>query len=79
MAASGALEILATTSQIYHKKLLPTLNLNNPDANLTDLDLIQTNIREWIKPEKERRRIALKNSFGFGGVYVSLILAEFVK
>lgn len=77
LAASGALEIVATASQIYRKKILPTLNLVNCDEEFSDLDLLRLKSRDWDDVEKNQRRIALKNSFGFGGVYVSLVLSEF--
>lgn len=52
--------------------LLPTFNLRETDIN-ADVDLVKDAMRPW---KAKDRRIALMNSFGFGGAFVSLALVE---
>jgi 3-oxoacyl-(acyl-carrier-protein) synthase len=54
---------------LEHDYLPPTLNLREPDPEC-DLDFIP----ERGRPERAHR--ILSNSFGFGGVNVSLVLAR---
>ena len=58
-AAAGA-EAVATCLSIYHSVIHPTINLENPDPEC-DLDYVPEGVREL------KIRIALSNSFGFGG------------
>ncbi len=60
LGAAGAIEFVVTCLSVYHKKIHPTINLENPDPEL-DLDYV---------PEGKRDlsiRVALSNSLGFGG------------
>lgn len=52
--------------------LLPTLNLHETDIR-AEVDLVKDAERPWKAAD---RRVALMNSFGFGGAFVSLALAE---
>jgi 3-oxoacyl-[acyl-carrier-protein] synthase II len=47
----------------------PTINLENPDVT-TALDLVP------LKAQKRDVKVALSNSFGFGGTNAALILAK---
>ena len=49
----------------------PTINLDNPDAEC-DLDYVPHKARE------RRVRVAVNNSFGFGGHNATLVAREFV-
>jgi 3-oxoacyl-[acyl-carrier-protein] synthase II len=70
LAASGAMESVATVKTIQTGTIHPTINLDNPDPTC-DLDYV---------PNKARRaevKVAIKNSFGFGGQNSCLVLSRY--
>ncbi|MES2263787.1 MAG: beta-ketoacyl-[acyl-carrier-protein] synthase family protein [Pseudomonadota bacterium] len=70
IAAAGAPEFIATALALHAGCVPPTLNLDHPDP-ACDLDYV---------PHHARRaaiRAALSNSFGFGGLNVSLALRRY--
>ncbi|KAH7702740.1 Protein F10G8.9 b [Aphelenchoides avenae] len=71
LAAAGSLETVATLLSMKEGVLLPTLNLRETDID-AEVDLVKNAVRPW---KANDRRIALMNSFGFGGAFVSLALA----
>jgi 3-oxoacyl-[acyl-carrier-protein] synthase II len=67
MAASGALESIASVLMVRHKMLLPTRNLDSPDERCSGLDLFQ-------KPVEAAGTLVVKNSFALGGINCTLVL-----
>ncbi|MBI3356975.1 MAG: beta-ketoacyl-ACP synthase II [Nitrospirae bacterium] len=66
LGAAGGVEAVFSVLALFHGILPPTINLENPDP-ACDLDYV---------PNKARRvaiKVALSNSFGFGGVNACLI------
>lgn len=61
LSASGVVEFVATALQLRHGVVHPTINQDKQDESL-DLDFVPNVARE------HRARIALSNSFGFGGM-----------
>jgi 3-oxoacyl-[acyl-carrier-protein] synthase II len=68
LGAAGALEAVATILAIRHGILPPTINHDDPDPEI-GLDVVPNEARE------QRVRLALSNSFGFGGHNATLIFA----
>lgn len=68
LGAAGAIEAAYTLLALEHGQVPPTANLRNPDP-LIAVDLVQGQAR--TQPIK----VALSNSFGFGGQNVSLVFA----
>lgn len=66
LGAAGGIEAVFSLLALYHGLLPPTINLDNPDP-ACDLDYVPNTARP--APIK----IALSNSFGFGGVNACLI------
>jgi 3-oxoacyl-[acyl-carrier-protein] synthase II len=67
ISASGAIETAVTALTLKEGVVTPTINYEHPDPGC-DLDYVPNAARE------RRGRVALSNSFGFGGHNVSLVL-----
>ena len=65
LTAAGAFEALACLTALRHQAIPPTINLEEPDV---DLCLVANEARP------HRVRIAVSNSFGFGGSNTCLVL-----
>lgn len=72
LGASGGMETVATVKTIETGTIHPTINLNTPDPSC-DLDYVPNTAR------KADVRVALKNSFGFGGQNSCLVLARYER
>ena len=71
LGAAGGLEAVATIQAIRTGKLHPTINLDDPEPSLDGLDLVRG------KPESCDVKVALSNSFGFGGHNSTLVFAPY--
>jgi 3-oxoacyl-[acyl-carrier-protein] synthase II len=69
LGAAGSVEAIFSLLAVYHQIVPPTLNLDRPSDGC-DLDLVPYEARE------REVRVALSNSFGFGGTNATLILAR---
>ena len=66
LGGAGALESMATLLALYHRQVPPTINLDNPEADLR-MD-IATKVRDLPGGDLA----AVNNSFGFGGHNVAV-------
>ena len=71
LGAAGAVETIVCAMAIKHGVIPPTINLDNRDPEC-DLDYTPHVARE------KRVKVALNNSFGFGGHNATLVAKEFV-
>jgi 3-oxoacyl-[acyl-carrier-protein] synthase II len=71
LGAAGGLEAIATIQAIRTGMLHPTINQENPEPALGEIDVIPN----VAKPH--RVRVALSNSFGFGGHNSTLVFAPY--
>ena len=70
LGAAGAIEMAACALAIRDSLVPPTINLDHPDEQC-DLDYVPHKTRE------KRVRVAVNNSFGFGGHNATLVAKEF--
>jgi 3-oxoacyl-[acyl-carrier-protein] synthase II len=71
LGAAGAIEAIATIMAIRTGCVPPTINLDRPDPAAEGLDLTPTVARQ------REVRVALSNSFGFGGQNSALVFRRF--
>lgn len=70
LGAAGGVEGIFSALAVMHDLLPPTLNLEQPDTAMHDLDFV---------PNMARRQVTqhvLCNGFGFGGVNAALVLSK---
>ena len=70
LGAAGAIEAIYAIKTFQTGDLPPTLNLNDPEDQVADFDLVP------LKSRHRKVRNAMSNSFGFGGTNASLIMGE---
>jgi 3-oxoacyl-[acyl-carrier-protein] synthase II len=68
LGAAGGVEAIYAILGLYEGVVPPTINLENPDPVVGDLDLVPNEARQ-VDIE-----VALSNSFGFGGTNGSLLM-----
>jgi len=71
LGAAGGVEAIYTALALYHGVVPPTINLDQVDERCTGIDLVPHTAREVPV------RVALSNSFGFGGTNGTLLLKRF--
>jgi len=72
LGAAGGVELAASVLAIQNNVVPPTINLENPDPEC-DLDYVPNTARD------AEIKVAVSNSFGFGGHNATLIVKEFTK
>jgi 3-oxoacyl-[acyl-carrier-protein] synthase II len=70
LGAAGGVESIFTALAVINDLLPPTINLDQPDDSMQDLDFVPNQSRSHSINH------ALCNGFGFGGVNASLILSK---
>jgi 3-oxoacyl-[acyl-carrier-protein] synthase II len=72
LGGAGGIEAIFTALAVAQGKLPPTINLTDPDPEC-DLDYVPNTMREASV------RVALSNSFGFGGTNGTLAIARYER
>ena len=70
LGASGGIEMIAAVKALWHGIAPPTINLEEPDPQC-DLDYVPNKARDM------KIRVAMNNSFGFGGHNACVVLGRF--
>lgn len=73
LGAAGSVEMAACVLAIKHGVIPPTINLENIDPECADMNIVANSARE------QKIRVAINNSFGFGGHNATLIAKEFIN
>ena len=71
LGAAGAIEAIYAIKTVQTGNLPPTLNLNDPEDQVADFDLVP------LKSRHRKVRNAMSNSFGFGGTNASVVFGKF--
>ncbi len=71
LGASGALELIAAIMAIKTGEIHPTINLEDPEEELQGIDVVVG------KAQKTNPKVALSNSFGFGGHNSAIIISKY--
>jgi len=69
LGAAGAMESVFCVLSLQHQQVLPTINLQHADEGC-DLDYVPLHARD------ARVRVAMNNSFGFGGTNATLVFSQ---
>ena len=72
LGAAGAIEAIAAIMSIIHDTVPPTINFKTPDPAIDQKLNLTLN-----KAQKRNVRIAMSNTFGFGGHNASVLLKKF--
>lgn len=67
LGAAGSVEAIFSILALTHGIIPPTLNLDEPEESCSGIDLVPH------KAKEKKIKVALSNSFGFGGTNASLI------
>jgi 3-oxoacyl-[acyl-carrier-protein] synthase II len=67
LGAAGAIEAIYSIKAVTDGIIPPTLNLENPSEGVEGIDLVP------LKAKEKKIKVALSNSFGFGGTNACLI------
>ena len=73
LGAAGSVELIICALAIQRGVVPPTINYEHPDPECGNLDFVPNNARETAV------KVAMSNSFGFGGHNVSLVAGRFEK
>ena len=71
LGAAGAVEAIYTVLAIKNQEVPPTLNLENVEDEVADMDFVP------LKSKKREVKAAMSNSFGFGGTNSSLVFKKY--
>lgn len=71
LGAAGAVEAVFTTLALRDQICPPTLNLDDVEDDVADIDLVP------LKAKHKEIKAAMSNSFGFGGTNSSLVLKKY--
>lgn len=69
LGAAGGIEAVATVKAIMHNAIHPTINLENPEPDL--------GFNVPIQAEQQDVKVALSNSFGFGGHNATVVFGRY--
>ncbi|ESO11691.1 hypothetical protein HELRODRAFT_185244 [Helobdella robusta] len=81
LGAAGSTEVALAALACNKGVIPPSINLYSTSSIDVALDFVRNKCRDWSRSGeiRSKRRVALSNSFGFGGTNASLCVAEFLE
>ncbi|XP_063706561.1 3-oxoacyl-[acyl-carrier-protein] synthase, mitochondrial [Culicoides brevitarsis] len=76
LGSAGNLEVAFTVMAIKDKIIPPTIGFDTTEDEIADLNFVPNEALNW--PDESKMRIALKNSFGFGGTNACICISEYI-
>lgn len=76
LGSAGNLECIFTLLACKHGILPPTINLTKCNDEFCDINFVANEQQSWKRIDC-RKRMAIKNSFGFGGTNAALCVGEY--
>ena len=76
LGAAGSLEAIFTVLACQTGNIPPTLNCYEPDEQFKHMNFVPLTSQKWCT-DADKKRVALTNSFGFGGTNASLCISEY--
>lgn len=76
LGAAGSTEAIFALLACHQGLLPPTLNLESPLDS--QVKIVANQAQPWTTTEQEKR-VALSNSFGFGGTNASIAICNFIE
>ncbi|XP_013785596.1 3-oxoacyl-[acyl-carrier-protein] synthase, mitochondrial-like [Limulus polyphemus] len=76
LGAAGSVEAIFTVLACWSGDIPPTINFEETEE---DLNFVPVRSQKWPYLGQGERRVALTNSFGFGGTNASLVIGSFNK
>lgn len=73
LGAAGGIEAIATIKAITTKMVHPTINLEDPEPGLKNIDVLAGQAKKHVID------VALSNSFGFGGHNSTVVFAPYIE
>ena len=78
LRAAGSVEAIFTILAVNEGVAPPTINLDEKEDEF-DLNYCESGPQEWRVTGEQRIRVALSNSFGFGGTNGTLCIGQYHK
>ena len=80
VSAAGSIEAAMACRSLQTGLIPGLMNLENPDEGISDnLNMVKKSLDLGENLNDGKRRLAMKNSFGFGGTNACVFFAEYIE
>ena len=78
LGAAGAVEVIMAVQACRTGTLPPTANCYNPNTS-DNLNYVPLTTQDWPHQQTAKHRVAISNSFGFGGTNSSVCVSNYIS